>query len=184
MSKIKIDNTPWGPFPVVIVGAEVNGKPTYTTIGAVGCVSQKPVLYISLHKNHYINNGVKENGFFSVNLPSADMVGVTDFCGVASGHKTDKSGVFTAYYDVTGKAPLIQECPMSYLCKVDGQQEMLGFEFFLGEIVSLHVNDDCMTDNIPDALKLDLMVLMGPRYFSLKEKVGEAYKEGGMMMNG
>ena len=34
MKKIKIQNQPFGPFPTMIIGADVNGKPNYVTVGA------------------------------------------------------------------------------------------------------------------------------------------------------
>ena len=34
MNKIKLDNQPVGPFPGMLVGAMVDGKPTYTAVGA------------------------------------------------------------------------------------------------------------------------------------------------------
>ena len=62
MKKIKLQNRPFGPFPTVIVGADVNGKPNYATLGAYGIVSMKPVLYISLKSTHYTTLGVRQNG--------------------------------------------------------------------------------------------------------------------------
>jgi flavin reductase (DIM6/NTAB) family NADH-FMN oxidoreductase RutF len=35
----------FGPFPTMIIGADVNGKPNYVTVGACGVVSLEPVLY-------------------------------------------------------------------------------------------------------------------------------------------
>ncbi|HWR42217.1 flavin reductase family protein [Sporomusa sp.] len=118
MNKVKVPNRPFGPFPTILAGADVMGKPNYVTVGACGVVSLQPVLYISLKSTHYTTIGVKENGFFSVNIPSADMVQKTDYCGVVSGKTTDKSKLFTAFYDELGKAPMISECPMNMLCKV------------------------------------------------------------------
>ena len=74
MKKIKIQNQPFGPFPTMIIGADVNGKPNYVTVGACGVVSLKPVLYVSLKSTHYTTPGVKENGYFSVNIPPVSMV--------------------------------------------------------------------------------------------------------------
>lgn len=74
LKKIKMPNKPAMLYPTILVGADVNGKPNYVTIGACGVVNLEPMLYISLKDTHYTTIGVKENGYFSVNLPSADMV--------------------------------------------------------------------------------------------------------------
>ena len=44
--KKMITNIPFGPYVTVLAGAYVQGKPNYTTIGAYGVVSQKPVLVL------------------------------------------------------------------------------------------------------------------------------------------
>ncbi len=65
------------PMPTTLVGADVAGKPNYITIAHVGILHYTTVS-LSMHKGHYTNAGVKENGTFSINLPSSRMVKVTD----------------------------------------------------------------------------------------------------------
>lgn len=177
MQKVMVKNRPFGPFPTIIVGAEIDGRPNYTTIGACGVVSQKPVLYVSLKGTHYSTRGIRENGFFSVNIPSSHQVVETDYCGTVSGKTTDKSAVFTAFYDKLGRAPLIMECPMNLLCKVVETIPIFDFEMFLGEIVAAYVNEQCITDGDADPQKIDPMVLMGKNYWSLGDITGIVNRE-------
>lgn len=176
MKKVKIPNRPFGPFPTVLVGADVNGKPNYATLGACGVVSLKPVLYVSLKSTHYTTRGVKENGYFSVNIPSADLVEKTDYCGMVSGKAADKSKIFTPFYDELGKAPMISECAMNFLCKVIKTIPIFDFEMFLGEIVAAYVNEQCTTEGKPDPLKINPLILMGPNYCNLNQVVSGAFK--------
>jgi Conserved protein/domain typically associated with flavoprotein oxygenases, DIM6/NTAB family len=178
MEKTKIKNYPIGPFPTVLAGADVKGKPNYAAVGACGVVCLKPVLYVSLKSTHYTTAGVKENGFFSVNIPSSVMVQKTDYCGIVSGKSDDKSGVFTSFYDAAGKAPLISECPLNFLCKVIQSTPVFGFEMFFGEIVAAYINQQCLTDGTPDPSKIDPIIMMGTQYWSLGQAVGNVYKEG------
>ena len=178
MKKVKIQNAPFGPFPTILVGADVNGRPNYATAGACGVVSLKPVLYISLKSTHYTTSGVKENGFFSVNIPPADLVQKTDYCGIVSGHNVDKSNVFTQFYDKLGRAPMISECSMNILCKVIQTMPMFDFDFFLGEIAAVYINEKCLTDGRPDPLKINPMIMMGGSYCSLGRVVGSMFREG------
>jgi flavin reductase (DIM6/NTAB) family NADH-FMN oxidoreductase RutF len=178
MGKIKLPSRPFGPFPTVIAGVEVNGRPNYVTIGACGVVSLEPVLYISLKSTHYSTCGVKENGYFSVNTPSADMVQKTDYCGVVSGNTIDKSKLFTPFYDEIGRAPMIKECPMNILCKVINTMPMFGFEMFFGEIVAVYANELCMTNGKLDPQKVNPIIMMGSNYFDLGQIVGQIFKEG------
>ena len=176
--KKKISNIPFGPYITVLAGATVGGKPNYTTVGAYGVVSQKPVLYISLKNSHHTTAGVAENGFFSVNIPSAELLDRTDYCGTTSGNNVDKSQVFESFYDEAGKAPMIKECPIGYLCKVIQTIPIFDFTMFLGEIVAVYANEDCLENDRPDALKIDPIIMMDAGYYNLKERIGSAFKAG------
>lgn len=176
--KKKIANIPFGPYITVLAGATVEGKPNYATVGAYGVVSQKPVLYISLKNSHYTTAGVVENGFFSVNIPSSELLDKTDYCGIVSGDKVDKSKVFESFYHEAGKAPMIKECPMNYLCKVIETIPIFDFTMFLGEIVAAYADEDCLENDRPNALKIDPIVMMAAEYFDLNEKIGSAFQSG------
>ncbi len=176
MIKKKIANIPFGPYITVLAGATVNGKPNYATIGAYGVVSQNPVLYISLKNSHFTTSGVLESGFFSINVPSSQAIEKTDFCGSVSGNKTDKSNVFESFYDDAGNAPMIKECPINYLCKVIQTIPIFDFTMFLGEIVAVYANEDCLDNGRPNALKVKPTVMMDSGYFDLNDKVGSVFK--------
>jgi len=178
VEKIKIPNRPFGPFPVVLAGAEVNGRPNYATIGACGVVSLEPVLYISLRSTHHTTSGIRKHGYFSVNIPPVDLVQKTDYCGLVSGKTTDKSAVFTSFYDELGKAPMISECRLNFLCKVIQSIPIFDFELFFGEIIAAYANEQCLTNGQPDPKKIDPMMLMGSSYWSLGQSVGTVFKEG------
>ncbi len=179
MEKVKIKNYPMvNPTPIVLVGAEVNGKPNYATVGAFGVVCQGPVFYISLKDTHFTTAGVKERGYFSINIPSVDMIQKTDYCGCVSGKTTDKSRLFSSFYDEAGKAPMIRECPMNFLCKVIQTQPIYGFDVFFGEIVSTYVNENCLTGDVPDPLKISPILAMGRSYYRLGQAIGTVFQEG------
>lgn len=173
--KTKIANIPFGPYVTVLAGSLVNGKPNYATIGAYGVVSQKPVLYISLKNTHYTTAGVIENGYFSVNIPSADYIEKVDYCGTASGCRVDKSNIFKSFYDENKSAPMIQECPINYLCKVIQTIPIFDFTMFIGEIVAVYAEESCIVKNKPDALKVNPVILMDTGYFNLNNRIGSIF---------
>ena len=75
--KIKLGEVPLVyPVPIVLAGANVKGKPNYVTLGDCGIMGLRPPLvYISLHQEHFTTQGVFENKTFSVNLPNTDNAG-------------------------------------------------------------------------------------------------------------
>ena len=178
MGKVKIKNQAVGPFPGMLVGALVDGKPTYTAVGAGGCACLAPVLCVSLKDSHYITPGIVASGYFSVNIPGTHLVRELDYCGLVSGWETDKSALFTAFYDEAGDAPMIEECGLSFLCKVCATQEIQGFTMFFGDIVAAYASEDGLTDGLPDPAKLDPVIMMGFQYCGLKGSVGRPFAEG------
>ena len=178
MKKIKLDNRPVGPFPAMLVGAAVNGRPTYTAVGAGGCACLDPVLCVSLKDTHYITQGIVQTGCFSVNIPSAPQVKEMDYCGIVSGRDVDKSTLFTPFYDSAGPAPMIGECPLCFLCKVCGSKEIRGFTMFFGEIVAAYADEDCLANGRPDPIKIDPIIMMGFHYCGLKGIIGQPFAEG------
>ncbi|MCL1866564.1 MAG: flavin reductase family protein [Oscillospiraceae bacterium] len=178
MAKIKLENQPIGPFPAMLVGAMMYGKPTYTTVGAGGCACLEPVLCVSLKNSHYITKGISKTGFFSVNIPSSDLVRQVDYCGIVSGKDADKSGLFTAFYDESGNAPLIEECPLCFLCKVCDLKEIRGFKMFFGEIVAVYADENCVEDGKVSPAKVNPMIMMGFSYCDLGKVVGKPFFSG------
>lgn len=179
MSKVNVGKTSVSAMPTVIAGAIVDGKVNYLTLGACGLMSINPPLaYISVNKAHYTNAGIKEQGWFSVNIPSRDLVTKTDYVGLVSGRDTDKSGVFTTFYGTAAGAPLIKECPVNMVCKVFKHVDTPSNDVFIGEVMETYVDEKLMTDGRPDLKKIDPLILGGASYWTLGEAVGAAFKDG------
>ncbi|TXT61365.1 MAG: putative NADPH-flavin oxidoreductase [Promethearchaeota archaeon] len=54
-----------------------------------------------------------KNKEFSVNIPSEDMVDVTDYCGITQGKRKDKSILFEAFFGELKNSPLINVAPVN-----------------------------------------------------------------------
>jgi flavin reductase (DIM6/NTAB) family NADH-FMN oxidoreductase RutF len=183
MAKKMIGKAHIGTNPTVIVGALVNGKPNYLALGHVGCMAMNPpIFYVSCNKVHYTNAGIKENGYYSVNLPSKDLLLKTDYVGLVSGRDVDKSGVFTAFYGSVDKAPMIEECPACILCKVIETVDLPNNDVFIGEIVETYVNEDCLAGDKQDIRKID-PIFLADGYSRLGERCGNPFSDGKALMN-
>lgn len=168
-----------GPTVIVLVGANVAGKPNYTTVAYVGIFARNSVS-VAMSKSHYGNAGIKENKTFSVNIPSEEIVVQTDYCGMVSGNKVDKSGVFKTFYGEMETAPMIEECPLNIECKLTQVYDNGNGETFIGEIVETYANDDCMTNDLVDYSKVNpiLFVTEETNYWKLGPRFAEAWKVG------
>jgi flavin reductase (DIM6/NTAB) family NADH-FMN oxidoreductase RutF len=169
------------PMPTTLIGANVNGKPNYLTVAFCGMVNiNPPLISAALNKAHYTNPGIKENKTFSVNIPSAEMAKITDYCGLVSGSKVDKSKLFETFYGKLKTAPMIKECPLNLECKLIQTLELSVDEIFIGEIVAAYAEERYLTDGRPDVKKINPMVfsLHDNNYWKVGELVGRAWSIG------
>jgi len=182
MDKIEVNiNMTCYPMPCMLIGTMVGEKANFMTVAYFSQVSLKPpYILAALDKEHYTNAGIKETGAFSINIPSTSMAEVTDYCGLVSGKKFDKSTVFEVFYGKEGKAPMIVECPYNLECKLVQIIDLAGDELFIGEIVAAYSDDRYLTDGIPDMAKVDPLLLSVPQmaYLSVGSHVGRAFKMG------
>lgn len=182
MDKINLGSTiPAYPMPVSLVGAYVDGKPNFMAVAWFTMASYKPPrIAITLGKGHYTNPGIRENKTFSVCLPSEDMVEITDYCGIVSGKKTDKSEIFDLFYGELKTAPLIRDCPLCMECKLVEIVESGPNEIYIGEIIGTYTEDKFLTDGKLDFRKMKPLILSQPdtSYWRLGEQVAMAWNIG------
>jgi flavin reductase (DIM6/NTAB) family NADH-FMN oxidoreductase RutF len=175
------------PRPIFLVGAVVNGRPNFITLGGGGLANgEPPMLALPIRHHQYTLEGILQNRTFSINYPSAKQVKETDFCGITSGRKVDKVAAcgFHIYYGQTEKAPLIEECPVNLECKLMYAMNLGGHMMVIGQVEECHVNEDCLTDGKPDARKIDAMVFDAEQgvYLSIGGLVAKAYGVGKELM--
>jgi flavin reductase (DIM6/NTAB) family NADH-FMN oxidoreductase RutF len=182
MDKVEISSeTILYPMPCSIVGTLVDNRPNYLAVAWLTMVNLKPpCIGIALNKVHYSNGGIKESGAFSVNIPSADMVEVTDYCGIVSGRKYDKSKEFETFYGKSGGAPMIKECPYNVECRLIDVVDLPSNELFIGEVVAVYSDERYLTEGVPDMKKANPLVLSMPErsYLALGGRVAAAWETG------
>jgi flavin reductase (DIM6/NTAB) family NADH-FMN oxidoreductase RutF len=181
MDKVKLNNNTFVyPMPVTLVGAVVEGKPNFMPVGWVSRVNMRPPLIAVAIGRHHTAAGIKEHGAFSVNVPSADLLEVTDYCGLVSGRKVDKSQLFTLFYGELAHAPLIEACPVNLACRLVQTVELPSHTLFIGEIVEAYASVAVMADGQPDIEKIQPLTLTMPdnRYWTVGDVAGKAWGSG------
>ncbi len=132
------------PSPLIVVGAMVDAKPTWTLVAHAGTVAHSHLM-VSLVKAHYINRGIRANKILSVNVVDASWLKEADRMGVISGNKEDKSAAF-AYTVGEHGAPLIDKAKVSIECEVDGNQEVDNFDNFLCRILATYADEGILNE--------------------------------------
>ena len=182
MDKMNLGPTiPAYPMPVSLVGAQVQGKPNFLAVAWFTMASYKPPrLAVALGKGHHTNPGIKENQAFSVCLPSEEMVEITDYCGLVSGKKTDKSDIFELFYGELKTAPLIRDCPLCMECKLVETVESGLNEIFIGDIIGTYTEEGYLTNGKLDFRKMKPLILSHPdmSYWRLGESIARAWNIG------
>ncbi|MFH0914767.1 MAG: flavin reductase family protein [Chloroflexota bacterium] len=145
------------PLPVVLVGANVGGKPNFMTASWCGIASSEPpMLTVALRHQRYTYKGVRENLTFSVNIPSSDLFREADYCGLESGAREEKQKVcgFRVFYGRLGSAPLIEQCPVNLECQVAHILDLGSHALIVGRIEETYASEDCLTGGQPDVNKV------------------------------
>ncbi|MBO5046135.1 MAG: flavin reductase family protein [Clostridia bacterium] len=136
------------PVPAVMVTCGKGETSNIITLAWVGTVnSEPPIVSISVRYQRHSFRLIEQNGEFTVNLVSKDLVRATDVCGVVSGRNTDKFALtgLTACKGEKVACPYIGESPLSLECKVVNRVDFGTHAVFFGEVVNV-IADDTFLD--------------------------------------
>ena len=165
------------PSPLIVVGAMVEGKPTWTLVAHAGIMAHSHLM-VSLVQAHYINKGIRENKKLSVNVVDASWLKDADCMGTISGNKVDKSGAFAWTMGENG-APLIDEAKVSIECEADGNYELEQFDHFVCRILATYADESVLNekDKIDyHVFKPVLFEFPTYEYFVMGDKIGNCGK--------
>jgi len=177
------------PSLTTIVGAVVNGRPNFLAVAHVGIMNHGQPQYISvgINKSHYTGPGIHEHREFSVNIPSEALMAETDYVGIVSGKKTDKSTLFELFTGELQHAPLIAQCPVCMECRLHQVVDFPSHEVFIGEIVKTWADEAVLTEksHIDPAKVRPLLFDMGTlSYYGLGPVLGGCWNVGKKLKQG
>lgn len=165
------------PVPVVMVTcADKDGKPNIITLAWAGTVnSEPPMLSISVRKERFSSNLIKEKGQFAVNLVTRELTFATDYCGVKSGRDIDKfkEAKLTPEKASAIDVPIIKESPVNIECKVKDIIELGSHDMFIGEIIAVDIDEKLMDEKGKLCLeKAGLVCYSHGEYWGLEKSLG------------
>ncbi len=175
------------PCPVSLVVTGTMEEANIVTIAWVSLLTSKPpTLGISVGNRGFSGEAIKKNRHFTVNIASTGIMTQADFCGITSGHDTDKfseCGLTKLPSDFI-ESPIIKECPLNLECRLTSHQMIGRTNHFAGEILQTHIDTDKLKDT-GDVSSIDisafspLIYIGGVReYRKIGEKAGDAYQIG------
>ena len=166
------------PVPAVMVSCQRGDeKPNIITVAWAGTICSDPAMVsISVRKERYSHNIIKESGEFVINLTTKRLCRATDYCGVRSGKDTDKFADMhlTPEKSVKINAPAIKESPVNIECKVKQVLELGSHDMFIAEVMAVNVDESLLDEkgtlHLSDA---DLIAYSHGRYYGLGDFIGK-----------
>lgn len=185
MENVRIDRNVFIPMPVTLVGCLLRGKANFMAAGWVSRVNADPPwIGIGIHRSHATAEGIFENKTFSVCFPTRASIVQTDYCGMVSGKKADKSSLFTLFSGDLKTAPMIDGAPLNLECSLVQTIEGPSNYFFIGEIKGAYASQACLEGGRVNPAKAGFLLLTMPdnTYWSLGEPAGRAWEIGRQLM--
>lgn len=173
------------PMPVFIIGTyDENGVPNAMN-AAWGGIADTELISICLSEGHKTTQNIFKRGAFTVSMADAQHVVECDYVGMVSGNnvpdKLEKAGFHTTKSEFVD-APLIDELPMALECKFISYDRETGL--LLGQIINVCADESIVTDGVIDLTKFKPITCdpSGHGYYTLGERVGEAFSDGKKLM--
>ena len=113
---------------------------------------------------------IRDTGVFCVNVVEyamKDVMNTTSGLWDKDVDEFDKAGIERAPCEVipcsrVARAPASLECRMTQIVKIEGENNFL----VLGEVVGVHMRDDCLKDGMFDILSFEPLTRLGYRDYS------------------
>ena len=166
------------PLPVVMVSCQREGeRPNIITVAWAGTICSDPAMVsISVRKERYSYEIIRDTREFVINLVTERLAFATDFCGVRSGREVDKFQRMQLTPLASAKVgpPGIVESPLNLECRVKEILPLGSHDLFLAEVVGVTAEDDYMDQDGRFALnQTGLVTYSHGEYFTLGKKLGK-----------
>lgn len=169
------------PQPVLIIATyDENGVPNAMN-AAWGTISDFKEISISLSE-HKTTDNLAARGAFTVSIATEDQVVACDYVGIESARKVPDKFARAGFHATKSEfvdAPLIDELPMAFECKVKSFNDGI----LIGEIVNVSADDSVVTNGHVDLKKLRPIAFdpCNNKYVALGDAVADAFLCGNVL---
>lgn len=164
------------PVPAALVTCGTIDKPNIITIAWTGTICTNPAMtYISVRKERYSYDLIKNSGKFAINLSTKALLRAADYCGVKSGRDVDKFKEMnlTAIPGLSLDVPIIKESPLSIECEVTEIKELGSHDMFFARVTGVTIEETLMDRDGKFRLdKSELIAYSHGAYYELGQSLG------------
>jgi flavin reductase (DIM6/NTAB) family NADH-FMN oxidoreductase RutF len=129
---------------VLVTCTDKTGKVNIITLAwSMPTSREPPMVVISVAPTRFSHHMIEKTGEFVVNVPTAEIVKETLFCGRVSGSECDKfkEAPLTPLPAKRVHSPIIKECVAHLECKMVQQVTTGDHTLFIGEVLAAYVNE-------------------------------------------
>lgn len=123
--------------PVSLVTSLHSGKKNIFTVSWLCTVSNHPpLIMISVGKNRYSYNLIKNSGKFVINIPNIKMIKEVIYCGNVSGKEKDKFKERELEFTISENGGIILDRSIAFLeCEIQKELDIGDHMLFIGKII-------------------------------------------------
>jgi len=166
------------PKPALVIGSyDREGKPNIMTAAWIGISNSNPLsIAVSMRPATYSYGNLTETGFFTVNIPSSDMVKYVDYAGRFSGRDVDKfkeTGLTPVQAEFVN-APYVKEFPIVIECEITAMHELGSHRQFIGKVIDVKVDEAILdASGKVDVNLLNPLIYGGGKYYETGSFIAE-----------
>ena len=171
------------PMPVLMIATYNEDESIDVMNAAWGMMLDRQLVVLNLTESHKTVTNIKKRRAFTVSIADAKHVVEADYFGVVSANNTpkkfEKSGLSATKSSLVD-APIINEFPLCMECEfIEYQDDEFGGGV-IGKIVNVTVDEKVMNGDKVDIDKVDAIAFdpYTHGYYRVRERVGEAFKDG------
>ena len=177
------------PMPVAIVAAyDADGKVNPMN-AAWAMISDMDKIALFIDESHKTTKNIHQTKAFTVGIANVPNMKAADFFGIASGNdmtdKFERSGCHAVKSEFVN-APVITEFPVTLECELAEVVNADNLHAVVGKIINVSADEKVLDENGKiDPVKLNALMFdqFQNGYYSVGQKVGQAWDAGQELMN-
>ena len=165
------------PLPAVLVTCGNGACDNILTVAWTGTICTDPAMcYISIRKERYSYDLIKQSGEFCINLTTKKLAYATDYAGVKSGKNENKIEKLNLHLSQGENkyAKILDESPINIECVVKEIKELGSHDMFIAEVKCIHVDKKYFDEKGAfDMEKCGMISYIHGRYYETGKNIGK-----------
>ena len=176
------------PMPVLMIAAYDEDGTVCAMNAAWGMVSGRNTVALFIDEDHKTTKNIHISKAFTVALADEEHMAEADFFGIATGNKMPDKFARTGFHAEKSEfvnAPVITEFPVAMECEL---LEVVNTEYthaIIGKVVNVSADEKVLGEDgrvVPEKVKALMFDQFRGGYYSVGEKVGQAWSAGKDLM--